>query len=267
MPVAVPESSVQHRIADILSAYDDFIENNNRRMALLEESIHLLYREWFVYLRFPGHERVEGVDGVPKDWERCPVGSICEVVRGRSYRTAELKDPAGRPFITLKNIDRGGGFRLPGLKSYTGKFKPGQVCEPGDILVAVTDMGQKREIVARAGRVPFLPSLDGAVFSMDLVKVVPTKSTESGFLYWMLRASSFPDEVKNHANGTNVLHLKPARITDYRLLMPPSGLRERFSREVEPIHEQLDLLWRANIKLREARDLLLPRLVDGRIPV
>src|SRR5690554_2537803 len=116
-----PDLRTRRRIADILSAYDDLIENNNRRMALFEESIHLLYREWFVYLRFPGHERVKVVDGVPEGWSHQTLKDICRVIRGKSYRSTELRDPTARPFITLKNIDRGGGFRLPVEKTYSGK--------------------------------------------------------------------------------------------------------------------------------------------------
>ena len=85
--IKIPPLSTQKRIADILSTYDDLIDNNNRRIALLEESVHLLYREWFVSLRFPGHESVRVVDGVPSGWELRPLGTICQVIMGQSPKS------------------------------------------------------------------------------------------------------------------------------------------------------------------------------------
>ena len=121
LKVRVPSANEQAVIVSILSAYDDLIENNRRRIALLEEAARLLYREWFVHFRFPGHEHVKITDGLPEGWGRHPVSDLADVFRGRSYRSSELVDSDGQPFINLKCIDRFGGFRISGLKWFHGE--------------------------------------------------------------------------------------------------------------------------------------------------
>src|SRR5690554_5559925 len=144
----LPPEPVQERVASILSAYDDLIENNTRRIEILEEMARRLYEEWFVHFRFPGHEEAE--------LESVTVGDIAEVIRGRSYRSKDLVAEGGFPFVNLKCVHRDGGFRRDGLKRYDGKYKPDQVVHHGDIVMAVTDMTQERRIVARAAMVPDL---------------------------------------------------------------------------------------------------------------
>src|SRR5690606_35360173 len=90
--ISVPSLDTQKAIADILSAYDDLIENNRRRMALLEESARLLYREWFVHLRFPGHEHVPITDGVPEGWEKKPFSELAHFLNGFAFKPAHQED-------------------------------------------------------------------------------------------------------------------------------------------------------------------------------
>jgi type I restriction enzyme S subunit len=136
----------------------------------------------------------------------------------------------------------------------------------GDIVIAVTDMTQERRIVARAALVPSLDSEFG-IFSMDLVRIEPKPGFLKVFLYSFLRYSSFGDEVKEHANGVNVLHLSPERITDHQLMVPPLNLMDRFADFVAPVLEQIDTLTNATEKLSHTRDLLLPRLLSGQLNV
>ncbi|HQR51546.1 MAG TPA: hypothetical protein PKW44_07910, partial [Methylophilaceae bacterium] len=159
-----------------------------------------------------------------------------------------------------------GGFRRSGLKRYTGEFKGIHVAKKGDIVMAVTDMTQERRIVARAALVPTLDNEFG-IFSMDLVRIEPKPGLPKAFLYSFLRYSSFADEVKQHANGANVLHLSPDRITDYRFTAPPADLMSRLASFVTPIVEELDTLANKIDNLRRTRDLLLPRLLSGQIDV
>jgi type I restriction enzyme S subunit len=269
LPVVLPPLLIQHKVAAILSAYDDFIENNNRRIKLLEEMAQRIYREWFVDFRYPGHEGVPLVDSefgpIPQRWEVTRVGDHARLIRGRSYRGVDVADDGGLPFVTLKCVSRDGGFRVDGLKRYVGEFKSVHRVFAGDIVIAVTDMTQERRIVARAARVPPLGAEFG-VISMDLVKVVPV-DLPADYLYAMLRFSSFPESVKAHANGANVLHLNPDRITDFRLPFPMPELARHYSRLVSPMSTLSDSLVVANACLRTARDILLPRLISGDIDV
>jgi type I restriction enzyme S subunit len=266
----LPPIPVQRRIAGILSAYDDLIENSQRRIKILELMARALYREWFVHFRFPGCEDVPRVPSplgeIPQGWDVKKLGEVADTFRGRSYRSVDLADEGGLPFLNLKCLDRDGGFRRSGLKRYTGEFKDIQVAKKGDIVMAVTDMTQERRIVARAALVPTLDN-DFGIFSMDLVRVDPKPNFPKAFLYSLLRYSSFADEVKQHANGANVLHLSPDRITDYRFAAPPADLMGRFASFIAPVVEHIDTLESQNGSLRRTRDLLLPRLLSGQIDV
>jgi type I restriction enzyme S subunit len=260
--------SIQRRIAGILTAYDELIENNQRRIRILEEMARSLYREWFVHFRYPGHETDPLVDSplgqIPQGGKVKRIGDVAATFRGRSYRSVDLADEGGVPFLNLKCLDRDGGFRRSGIKRYVGEFKEAHLARKGDIVMAVTDMTQERRIVARAALVPSLDNEFG-VFSMDLVRIEPKGEMPKSFLYSFLRYSSFADEVKQHANGANVLHLSPERITDFRFSVPPVDLMERFVRFVAPTLEQMDVLQNQTANLRRTRDLLLPRLLSGKV--
>jgi len=268
--IPLPPLPVQHRIADILSAYDELIENSQRRNKILESMARTLYREWFVHFRFPGHEDHPRVDSplgeIPQGWEVRGIGELADTFRGRSYRSEDLAEEGGLPFLNLKCLDRDGGFRRSGLKRYTGEYKSSHVAKKGDIVMAVTDMTQERRIVARAALVPTLDKEFGIV-SMDLVRIEPKPTMPKAFLYSFLRYSSFADEVKQHANGANVLHLSPDRITDFRFALPPRELVVRFAKFAEPILDEIDTLTNKEENLRRTRDLLLPRLLSGQIEV
>ena len=270
LPVAVPPADIQQRIAPILSASDDLIENNTRRIQILEEMAQSIYREWFVNFRLPGHEQVDVVESalgpVPEGWEIRKLSEVASVHRGRSYKSSELVAEGGLPFLNLKCINRDGGFRRDGLKRFQGKFKDTQTAGPNDIIMAVTDMTQERRIVARAARVPLLAE-QLMVFSMDLVKIEPRAAITQAYLYGMLRFSAFADQVKQYANGANVLHLNPSRIEDYLLPLPPATLQREYARAVDPLDTLCDVLANKSDNLRQTRDLLLPKLISGEIDV
>lgn len=262
----VPRIVEQKQIADTLSAYDDLIENNRRRIQLLEQAARLLYKEWFVNLRFPGHEHVKIKDGVPDGWEKTSVGEKTTLIRGRSYKSSELVETGGKPFVNLKCVARHGGFRFDGVKRFAGSHRGDQVVVPGDIIIAVTDMTRERHIVAHPARVPAaLP--EEAVFSMDTVKIIPNEDVDRSWFYYYLRFSNFSNEVREHATGTNVLHLRPKQITDHVALFPPHLLQEQFGETAQRILDQQDNLLIQTTKLARARDLLLPRLMNREIAV
>jgi type I restriction enzyme S subunit len=270
MEIDLPPLPIQRRIAGVLSAYDELIENSQRRIKILEQMARSFYREWLVNFRYPGHENVPLVPSplgeIPQGWEVRKLGDVADTFRGRSYRSVDLADEGGLPFLNLKCLDRDGGFRRSGLKRYTGEFKDIHIAKKGDIIMAVTDMTQERRIVARAALVPTMDNEFG-IFSMDLVRIEPRPELPKAFLYSFLRYSSFADEVKQHANGANVLHLSPDRITDYRFAAPPPDLMHRIESIVAPVVEQIDILANKSDNLRRTRDLLLPRLLSGQIDV
>lgn len=270
IPVRVPPLETQRRITSILSAYDGLIENNTRRIAILEEIARRVYEEWFARFRFPGHEQVKMVESelglIPENWEPTSVDQCVTVYRGKSYKGSELADEGGIPFVNLKCMERDGGFRKSGLKRYTGAYKDTHKVVTGDLVMGVTDMTQERRIVARCGRVPRLGA-DFGVVSMDLVKIETNKGIPKDYMYGMFRWSGFADEVKQHANGANVLHLQPDRISDFRFARPPAMLMQRYTDMVGPMLSQCDVLTEKNEVLRTTRDLLLPKLISGELDV
>ncbi len=270
MMVMAPSKQTQLKISSILARYDDLLENNIRRIKILEEIVQATFREWFVNYKFPGHESVQMVESewgrVPEGWERRKLSEISILSRGRSYGSDNLVESGGLPFLNLKCLDRDGGFRSSGIKRYLGPYKETQTATAGDIVVAVTDMTQERRIVAHAARIPrMIESL--AVLSMDLVKLIPKKDIYSAYLYGILRYTTFSDEVKQHANGVNVLHLSPDRIGEFEFYLAPKELRQSYSEKISSFYEMCDVLQLRNANLRRTRDLLLPKLISGEIDV
>jgi type I restriction enzyme S subunit len=147
------------------------------------------------------------------------VDQIATIVRGRSYRKSELVDDGGVPFINLKCMERGGGFRRDGLKRYAGAFKQEQLTSPGDIVLAVTDLTQGREILARATLIPRLFEGKG-VISLDVARVVPKSAEDRISLFAVLRYSDLANRVKEYANGSTVLHLSPDHIAAAQIVWP-----------------------------------------------
>jgi len=269
-PIELPDLDTQSRIVDVLGAIDDLIENNRRRIALLEQMAQAIYRQWFVQFRYPGHEDDELVESplgsIPAGWEVLPVAGVAKIVRGRSYRGNELVDEGGVPFINLKCMERGGGFRRDGLKRYIGQFKPEQVTNPGDVVLAVTDLTQGREILARATLVPRMSEVAG-VISLDVVRVVPNTADDRIPLFAVLRYSDLADRVKEFANGSTVLHLSPDHIAAANIVWPPPALRRKTDDVLGPVYAMADDLADAADRLVGLRNLLLPRLVTGAINV
>ena len=226
----------------------------------------MLYREWFVLFRFPGHEHVKIIDGLPDGWERKQIAEIAEIFRGKSYSSQELVDDGGQSFVNLKCIQRFGGFRVTGLKGFRGEHKDHHLLAPGDIVIAVTDMTREAMIVAQAARIPRIVG-ESAIYSMDLVKAVPKEGVDLSWLYGLLRFSRFSAEVRDEATGATVLHLKPKHIEAWMATVPNALLRKLFAEQFSTMLDQIDNLELQSEKLAQARDLLLPRLINGQVAV
>ena len=262
--VRYPDLATQRRIADALSAYDELIENNRRQIKLLEEAAQRLYKEWFVDLKFPGHETNSIHNGLPEGWRRSGLLELADYVRGKSYTTNDLVDSGKMRLANLNNVAAYGGWSFGAEKPYAGAFKQEQIVSCGDVVMAVTDMTKERRLVGHVARVPM--QADGFLISMDLLKLVP-RSTESDYLYAALRFSGVAEMVAMLANGTNVLHLRPDALSRVELTQPPRELQERFSAVVRPLFESGECLERQISAAREARDRLLPKLMSGEIEV
>ncbi len=262
--ITVPPLEKQKRIVGILSAYDALIENNQKQIKLLEEAAQRLYKEWFIDLRFPGHENTPIVDGVPDGWSYRPLSDLFSFIRGKSYTSKELSETNGVLMINLKNIRAFGGYNRNAEKRFTGKYKEEQALSPGDLIMAVTDMTQERRLVGHAAIVPDLG--EPMTLSMDLIKLVPLRIKKS-YLYSSLYYGGYSLKISPLANGVNVLHLKPEAMMNLQMLVPTGELMDAFGKVFGPIQSRIELLQKQIDAAAESRDRLLPKLMSGEIEV
>lgn len=271
MEVNVPDKLTQERIAAILSAYDHLIENNQRRMALLEEAARQVYQEWFVRLRFPGYEHTRIVDGVPDGWGPIQLQSIINVTHGHAFQGSHFsEEPTSRILATPGNFRIGGGIKFQKMKFYNeeGPLDSSYVLEPMDLMLTMTDLSQMCDTL---GFPALVPKLDGRKFlhNQRIGKVVPLGSFfPKYFLYCLFCEDDYRHHVVGAATGTSVKHTSPKRILSYTPVMPKARtLIEAFEDFARPLFLQTNALIEANQKLRAARDLLLPKLMSGEISV
>ena len=260
---AYPSLFVQERIAYILSRYDLLIENYQKQIKLLEEAAQRLYKEWFVDLRFPGHENTKIVDGVPEGWEKKKLCELFSFVRGKSYTSKELSDE-GTIMVNLKNIQSFGGYKSDVEKHFIGTFKEEQTLMKGDLIMGVTDMTQERRLV---GSVALIPDFkETATFSMDLIKLISFKLPNI-YLYCAMRYGDVSRQIAPLANGVNVLHLKPEAISNIEMVVASDSIIEKFVSYTSKTIENILSLQSQLRLLTEARDRLLPKLLSGEIEV
>ena len=235
-PIALPELRVQRRIADILSAYDDLIENNRRRMVLLEEAVRQLYREWFVRLRFPGHEHTHITNGVPEGWEKVPFESALVLQRGFDLPVQDRED---------------GDVPIYGSTGINGFHNKAKVVGPGIVTGRSGTLGEVRYIEG-----DFWP-LNTALWVKEFRRVPPL------FTLFLMREM----DLKQFNGGASVPTLDRKIVHRTEILMPPTTLVRSFDEFAVPLFQQIGLLTAQIEKLRAARDLLLPRLMNGEIAI
>jgi type I restriction enzyme S subunit len=260
LDVPVPPLPVQTRIADILSAYDDLIENNNRRMALLEEAIHLLYREWFVYLRFPDHERVKVVDGVPEGWERTTVSEAFSYLGGGtpSRKVDQYWTNGTIDWFSPTDLTKSGSLWMEQSKEQISEFglskSSAKIFPP--LSVMMTSRATIGAIAINTGE---------ACTNQGFITCLPNERVPLHFLYCWLSANT--ENFIGRATGSTFKELSKRVFGKMDFTLPPRATSEEFEKEVEPYAQQTLNLQRQNQRLREARDLLLPRLMNGSIVV
>ena len=230
--IPLPSVNIQHRIADILSAYDDLIENNRRRMQLLEEAARQLYREWFVRLRFPGREHTRIIDGIPEGWEQKPLGDVATLNYGKGLKEDDRRE---------------GTVPVYGSSGVVGNHDESLVPGPGIV-------------VGRKGNVGSVFWSDSPFWAIDTVYFV---SPEESSLYLFHCLQSLPFQSSDVA----VPGLNRSYAHSLKILLPKATIRNQFEDIVAPMFAQMAKLRGMNQKLRTARDLLLPKLMSGEIAV
>lgn len=256
--VPVPPSTVQGRIVDFLSAYDELIENNRRRMVLLEESARLLYREWFVSLRFPGHEHASVVDGVPEGWEAHLLDDLCLIGRGASPRPiADFMD-GEIPWFKIGDATASDGIFVFETDEHVTEdgAKRSVILEPGSLILSNS---------ATCG-IPYFTAVRGCVHD-GWLHFSRFRRISPQFLYCYLYFKR-EELVSSVSDGSTQKNLNTAAVGRLRLALPKSdALVDHFENSIGPLFEMILNLARQNISLKAARDLLLPRLMSGEVVV
>ena len=249
----VPE---QQRRGQIIASYDDLIDNNSQRIALLEKAARLLYREWFVHFRFPGHEHCKIIDGIPEGWKRRTIGNVANTNRD-SYRAKQL--PEILNYIDISSVAQG---RILSKKLLASAEAPGRArrkAEDGDVIWSNVRPN------LRAYALILGPEYND-VFSTGFT-VLSAVEVPFTWLYLFVTTDTFVGHLVNHATGTGYPAVRSDDFERAAVDLPPRSLLKFFHESIEPKFRLISKLEQQNQKLARARDLLLPRLTNGEIAV
>ena len=263
LDLEVPSLPAQRKIAAILSAYDDLIENNTRRIKILEEVAQALYREWFVHFRFPGHEKVRMVPSalgpIPQGWGVEKLSALVETQYG--YTESANNNPIGPRYVRGTDINKTSYIEwdsvpyCPISPDENAKYKLAQ----GDVLVIR---------MADPGKVGIIEKAVDAVFASYLIRLeIKSKALSPYFLFYFLSSDRYQGYVTGASTGTTRKSASAGVITDIHMVVPHEELRQQFEHKAEAMRRMLNSLLGSNSNLRRTRDLLLPKLISGEMDV
>jgi type I restriction enzyme S subunit len=248
LKIQLPPLFIQKKIAAILSGYDELIENNQRRITLLEKIAEEIYREWFVRLRFPDYDKVKFVKGIPEGWRAIQFTEICEFQKGKTPDQLFLENQDGLlPYITVEFIEGKG-------TEYVLKSQNSIVCENGDVLMLMD--GARSGLVFRGKK-----GIVGSTFAR-----VAVEPLYRDIVYEFLRATR--EHIVSNNTGSAIPHANKEFIHRLVMFLPENEiLIEKFNALYRSLFEQTLNLVSQNELLRRSRDALLPRLISGKLSV
>ncbi|SFP19550.1 restriction endonuclease subunit S [Pseudomonas borbori] len=267
LEVEVPALPVQQRIAGILSAYDELIENNQRRISILESMARALYREWFVHFRFPDHENHPLVPSpygeIPQGWERATFAQAAVFEngdRGKNYPSGSDFIGSGIPFINAGHLVDG-AVDLSGmnyiLEEKFEQLRSGKI-RKGDLLFCLR---------GSPGRTARTAKLCCGAIASSLVIIRPTERANEAFLYYTLAGEVGKRMATELNNGAAQPNVSVGSVQKYPLVLPTMDILSKFANSIEPIWRQIEMHRDQLSNLKKQRDLLLPRLLSGQINV
>jgi len=264
--IKIPPLPAQHKIASILSAYDDLIENNTRRMSILEEMAQMIYREWFVKFRFPGHEKVKMVDSplgkIPEGWEVGSLGDLVKVKSGFAFKSKDFSDQ-GNPVIKIRNIGNNtidlNNCDCIGdeIAQKASKF----LLKEGDLLIALTG--------AKVGKAGVMPKIKESYYlnqRVGIFKYLP-KINLMPYLCILLTSNNIQHKIVQLARGAAQPNISPSHMESIQVIIPDENVLTEFVKINEPLFTFKSTLLAKSDQLRITRDLLLPKLISGELDV
>ena len=257
MMISYPPIQQQQRIADILSAYDELIENNRKQIKLLEEAAQRLYKEWFVYLRFPGYEHTKIIDGLPEGWKKSTVLNASSVLRrGISPRYNDL---ANYMVINQKCI-RQTVVSFEEARNQEKPYSPEMNLQDSDTVICSTGAGTLGRVGQIFGNYPNT-TFDSHV---TLVRAMPDIGPQ--YLFWFLKSKQ-AFLMGMGKGSTNQLELNRGTIQDLTILVPTEEVVQKFEILAQAIHDKISVANNEITRLINARERLLPKLMSGEVAV
>ena len=257
VPVVLPPREHQERIIGVISAYDDLIENNRWRIQLLEQAARLLYKEWFVHLRFPGHEDVKIKNGVPEGWKRKKIAEVCETVGGGTPSTKVSDYWEGDiTWVVPTDVTRNDCLVL--LDSERKITEKGLRESSTQLVPADTILMTSRASVG------FFALMDIEVCTnQGFINIIP--HDEEMRMYLLFNLMSRVSEIYSNAKGTTYPEISKGRFRQMDIIIPSESSVSEFGRLAGETIQQVRCLRRGMFQLTQARDLLLPQLMNGKI--
>ncbi|AFZ26849.1 restriction endonuclease S subunit [Cylindrospermum stagnale PCC 7417] len=251
--IPIPPLPVQKKIAAILSAYDDLIENNNRRIAILEKMAEEIYREWFVRLRFPGHEQVKFHKGIPEGWESVKIEAICKEIRNG---------------VKIKNLD--GSTKYLGLENLPRESILIKDFNTADSVQSDKLLFKERDILFGKIR-PYLHKMALANFSgacsSDTIVIRPKLNEYEGFILFTIFSDTFIVLATISSKGTKMPRADWDFLKKLQIILPETKILTSYQKKFDALFSLMCKCSNSNEILKQTRDRLLTRLISGKLSV
>lgn len=276
--IEVPSHNIQKFIGNLFYIMNKKIEINQNIIANLEELSQTLFKRWFVDFEFPdengfayksnGGKMSDSEFGeIPEGWECNELGNYVDIVKGLSYKGAFLDKQHERsdsfPLLSISNFNFIAGFKSDKTKYYFGDYKQKHLVNPGDILIAATDLTQDRKILGAPAIVPNLN--EKMIFSLDVFKITET-TIPKYVLYFLLQSPKYREFVEGSATGTTVIRIAKNVILKVPIIIDKS-ISQNFDNLIKPYMQKIEQLSQENKQLIQLRDTLLPKLMSGEIKI
>lgn len=258
IPIVLPPQEVQDRVVAVISPYDELIENNQRQIKLLEEAAQRLYKEWFVDLRFPGHENTKITDGIPEGWTRCALGDLIDFNPKVSLSKERKKQSVPMSALSTSSMT------LDMAEVYTTESNAGSKFQNGDTLLArITPCLENGKTAFVAG----IEAQEGAVGSTEFI-VMRSRRLNPYMVYLLARTDDFRNSAINSMTGSDGRQRAQVdKLQALPHLEPPREIIDTFEKNIAPLFLQIRRKNEMNWHLREACDRLLPKLMSGELEV
>ena len=260
VPIRLPALEIQKRIADILSAYDDLIENNQKQIKLLEEAARRLYKEWFVNLRFPGHENTKIVDGVPEGWRVASIADICDTVGGGtpSTKIQSYYEKGDILWVTPTDITR--NFSLALLDTEKKITPEGLKNSSANMLPAETILMTSRASVGFFGMCKY-----EVCTNQGFISCIPKR--ENLQMYLLFNLKSRVEEIRQKAGGSTYLEISKTVFRELKIILPKDEVLAEYQKNVHDIFDEIYCRTEMIKSLVDMRNRLLPKLMSGEVEV